>query len=149
MQLLLLKCFRKPFCWRLRIIRKCFEPRTRSKLADPNAREIETWRVRFILKNNSYSMFAKFKHNVQKVVHISDWKPFFLFLQAAPKSKQNRSNFGHLLKSDLFDNWTKVVCPKSELVRILALYCIYKRIEKQCENQPSFQRWSERLIYVH
>ena len=40
------------------------------------------------------------------------------------KTKRFRSNFGHMPKTELFNNQTKVVCPKSELVQISVLYCI-------------------------
>ena len=66
----------------------------------------------------------------QNVRNPNDFVPFELFLvwlseaQKRPKSEQNRLDFGYGLKSEQFDNLTKVVSPKSELVRILALYCI-------------------------
>ena len=49
----------------------------------------------------------------------------WLGIQTAPKSDQNHSDFGHRLITEQFGNGTEMTCPKSEQVRITALYCIF------------------------
>ena len=40
-----------------------------------------------------------------------------------PKSELNRWDFSHRPITERFDNRTIMLCPKSEHIRILALYC--------------------------
>ena len=58
-----------------------------------------------------------------------------------PKSKQNCSVLGQMLKSKRFDNQTNLLCPKSEQVRISGVDCILKGLKSlETPNAKKIQK---------
>ena len=68
-----------------------------------------------------WNRFFGFQTDGTKLTCIYVW---ILDTQKFPKSKLFYSVFRHCLNTELFDNWTIMLCPKSKPVRISALYCI-------------------------
>ena len=60
------------------------------------------------------------------------------------KLGQKCLNFRHCLKTDPFDIWTKMLCPKSELVRISVRYSMYMQYLLQrvseIQTHPDFEQ---------